>query len=183
MNKPKKILITSALILVLVVTVAVSAFSLLDLEATFMTAVTTTDAIAVNGTVDESVLLDESSEEAVTSEDVETSEVPDTTEEPPVTEAPYATVTVASVEMYNGNLVVVDRENPYSYRAATSYTPSELDKLSPSELSDLGFVSLYGNGSRLYLLRSRLIFLKTEAYQGFVRMMSDYLVYLWCNRY
>ncbi len=176
MNKTKKILIGAALIVVLIVLVGLSAFSLLYRDSTPTTTVEeTTDVLAVNGTVSSSTSADVTGDPPTSSgEDAVTTE-PATTAEPPVTEVPQTVVSVATAEMYTGSLVVVNQENPYSYRASSMYTPTELDKLSQSELSELGFVSLYGNKSSLYLLRSRLIFLKTEAYQGFVQMMTDYV--------
>lgn len=175
MDKTKKILIGVALVVALLVLIALSAVSLFRSDPP-QTADTTTDAIAVNGTLDDTTAADTTDEPPVTtSEEIPTTTVPETTEAPPVTEAPYETVSVASGEMYTGSLIVVNRDNPYCYRAASMYTPAELDRLSKTELSELGWVSLYGNKSNLYLLRSRLIYLKSEAYQGFFQMMSDYV--------
>lgn len=176
MNKTKKILIGAALIVVLIALVAVSSFSLLYSDSIPVdTTEDTTDALAVNGTVDSSTPVTTTDDTPTSSEEIEQTTVPVTTTEPPVTEAPHTVVSVATSEMYTGSLVVVNREHPYSYRASSMYTPTELDRLSQSELSELGYVSLYGNKSSLYLLRSRLIFIRTEAYQGFLQMMTDYV--------
>jgi len=176
MNKTKKILIGAALVVVLIVLVGLSAFSLLRRDPTpTVTTEDTTDALAVNGTVTSSDPATTTGNVPTSSDDTLQTTEPVTTLAPPVTEAPHTVVSVATSEMYTGSLVVVNREHPYSYRASSMYTPTELDRLSQSELSELGYVSLYGNKSSLYLLRSRLIFIRTEAYQGFLQMMTDYV--------
>lgn len=176
MNKTKKILIGAALVVVLIVLVGLSACSLLYRDtAPTTSAETTTDALAVNGTVSSSTDVTTNDSAPLSSVEPTVTSTPVTSAEPVVTEAPHTTVSVATSEMYTGSLVVVNRENPYAYRASSMYTPTELDRLSQSELAELGFVSLYGNKSSLYLLRSRLIFLRTEAYQGFLQMMTDYV--------
>ena len=177
MNKTKKILITAALVVLLALLIALSAWSLLREDAP-ETSATTTDAIAVNGTLDDGTSAPTTTAQSPTtsSDPAVTSELPvTTTAAPPVIETPFDTVSLPSGDMYTGSLIVVNRENPYCYRAASTYTPTELDRLTKSELAELGFVSLYGQKSTLYLLRSRLIFLKTEVYQGFLQMMTDYV--------
>lgn len=114
-------------------------------------------------------------------ESTETSQVPEsstpaTTALPPEPEKPsYVTVSLSSTDMYTGSLIEVNSQCPYSYKVASLYTPTELDKLSFSELSELGWSSLYTNKSGLYLLRSRLIYLKTEAYTAFNLMMTNFV--------
>ena len=180
MNKTKKILIGALLVVALIVLVGISAISILYRDSVpAVTTEDTTDALAVNGTLTSSQPITTTEDTPDSSTDVQTtepsvSEAP-VTEAPPVSEAPHTVVSVATSEMYTGSLVVVNRENPYAYRASSLYTPTELDRLSPSELSELGYVSLYANKSSLYLLRSRLIFIKAEAYQGFLQMMTDYV--------
>lgn len=104
------------------------------------------------------------------------STTPATTTLPPEPEKPkHVTVSLSSTDMYTGSLIEVSSQNPYSYKVASLYTPTELDKLSSSELSELGWSSLYTNKSGLYLLRSRLLYLKTEAYTAFNLMMTSFV--------
>ena len=180
MTNPKKILIGIALIVALLVLVGISAFSLFKGATPETSDTTTTDAVLVGGTVQDSDNVtpdtsDTSDTPLDTSEETpDTSDAPISTE-PPVTEAPYTTLPVMSSEMYTGSLIVVGKDSPYSYHAASMYTPAELDRLSKNELSELGWVSLYTNKSSLYLLRSRLIYLKSDAYTAFHQMMTDYV--------
>ena len=104
------------------------------------------------------------------------SSAPVTTAQPPEPEKPnYLSVSLASTDVYTGTLIEVNAQNPYSYKVASLYTPTELDRLSSSELSELGWSSLYTNKSGLYLLRSRLIYLKSEAYTAFNLMMTNFV--------
>ncbi len=171
MNKTKKILLGVMLALVLVLSVGISACSLQE-DKTPTTPTTSSDSIPVNGTPEST------SADTTASTLTPSSTVAGTTAlVPPVadTEKPYETVSVSTSEMYTGPTVVVNKEFPYSYRAATVYAPSELDRLSDAELAELGWVSLYRNKSDLFLLRSRLIFLRSETYRAFHQMMSDYV--------
>jgi len=104
------------------------------------------------------------------------SSTPATTALPPEPEKPkHVTVSLSSTDMYTGSLIEVSSQNPYSYKVASLYTPTELDRLSSSELSELGWSSLYTNKSGLYLLRSRLLYLRTEAYTAFNLMMTSFV--------
>lgn len=179
MNKVKKILIGSGLIVVLVVVIAICAVALFQSDSP--TLPDTTDALPAGGTpeitsseVPTSEVTPSDSSSSDPSADSE-SEPPVTSEDPTVTEDPYTVVEMPSSEMYTGSLIVVGKDNPYSYRASSIYTPTELDRLSKNELSELGWVSLYTGKGSLYLLRSRLIYLKTEAYTAFHQMMTDYV--------
>lgn len=95
---------------------------------------------------------------------------------PPVTEAPpeWETVALAGSEIYTGSLILVNASSPYCYRIASMASPGELDKLSDSVLSELGWTSLYANKTGDFLLRSRMLFLKSDAYAAFRRMMQTF---------
>lgn len=107
---------------------------------------------------------------------------PATTPTPPVTSVPdtapggdrFVTVAVSSGDVYTGSLILVNSESPYCYKVANLGTPTELDRLTPSQLAELGWASLYANKTGDYLLRSRLIFMRSEAYTAFNRMMADF---------
>lgn len=102
--------------------------------------------------------------------------LPETTALPPEPEKPsYLTVSLASTDIYTGSLIEVSAQSPYSYKVASLYTPTELDRLSSSELSELGWSSLYTNKSGNYLLRSRLIYLRSEAFTAFNLMMESFV--------
>lgn len=104
------------------------------------------------------------------------SSAPETTALSPEPEKPnYLTVSLASTDMYTGTLIEVSAQSPYSYKVASLYTPTELDRLSSSELSELGWSSLYTNKSNNYLLRSRLIYLRSEAFTAFNLMMENFV--------
>jgi len=108
--------------------------------------------------------------------DAAESSTPATTATPIEPEKPkHVTVSLSSTDMYTGSLIEVSAQNPYSYKVASLYTPTELDRLSSSELSELGWSSLYTNKSGLYLLRSRLIYLRSEAYTAFNLMMESFV--------
>ena len=115
-----------------------------------------------------------------------------TTAEPPATTTPtgttkatadtaakpeddFVTVTVSNTEMYTGSLILVDAGNPYCYKVANLHTPTELERLSATELSNLGWTSLYNNKNGNFLLRSRLIYLRNEAFSSFSLMMSSFV--------
>ena len=101
---------------------------------------------------------------------------PETTAPPFEPEKPnYLTVSLASTDMYTGSLIEVSAQSPYSYKVASLYTPTELDRLSSSELAELGWSSLYTNKSGNYLLRSRLIYLRSEAFTAFNLMMESFV--------
>lgn len=87
----------------------------------------------------------------------------------------FVTVTVSNADSYTGSLIQVDAKNPYCYKVASLYTPTELDRLSTSELSELGWASLYANKNGSFLLRSRLIYLRNEAFSAFSLMMSSFV--------
>ena len=180
MNKTKKILLGTAFILALVVLVALLSLSFAELIAESREPLDTTAAIAVNGSVTTTAPTPATSDAPATlqptvSEAPHTTEAPVTTDAPVISETPYDSITVSTLETNQGSLIAIDREHPYTYRASSLYTPAELDRFSESELAELGYISLYKGKSNLYLLRSRLIFLRTEAYQGFLMMMSDYV--------
>jgi len=165
----KKILIGCMLTLLLALMLILTSCSRVQTADT--TANTTDGAISVNGTLDES----DTTSADTTALPAKTTAVT-TTESPFVPEPkPYTTVAIASGEMYTGSLIGVDKEHPYCYRVTSMYTPQELDKLSEGELSELGWVSLYHNKDGNYLLRSRLIYLRSDAYRAFTAMMSDYV--------
>ncbi|MBQ7364373.1 MAG: hypothetical protein IJW46_02105 [Clostridia bacterium] len=168
----KTVLIGCMLALVLCLVAQFSACSRITAPNT--TVDTTSEALAVNGTVSQSD-SSETSEETLPPETTAPVTDDSITLPPTTEEKPYTTIAVPSSEMYTGSLIVVDRENPYSYRVASMYTPSELDRLSEGELSELGWVSLYANKGTSYVLRSRLIYLRAEAYRAFSQMMSDYV--------
>ena len=114
-------------------------------------------------------------ESTKTSDSLESS-APETTAAPTTPEQPkHVTVSLSSTDMYTGSLIEVSAQNPYSYKVASLYTPTELDRLSSSELAELGWSSLYTNKSGLYLLRSRLIYLRSEAYTAFNLMMTAFV--------
>lgn len=99
-----------------------------------------------------------------------------TTAHQPESEKPkHVTISLSSTDMYTGSLIEVNSQNPYSYKVASLYTPTELDRLSSSELSELGWSSLYTGKNGLYLLRSRLLYLRTEAYTAFNLMMTSFV--------
>ena len=87
----------------------------------------------------------------------------------------YHVISLSSTDMYTGSLIEINAQNPYSYKVASLHTPTELDRLSTSELSELGWSSLYTSKSGLYLLRSRLIYLRTEAFTAFNLMMTNFV--------
>ena len=102
--------------------------------------------------------------------------LPETTVLLPEPEKPsHLTVSLASTDIYTGSLIEVSAQSPYSYKVASLYTPTELDRLSSSELSELGWSSLYTNKSGNYLLRSRLIYLRSEAFTAFNLMMESFV--------
>lgn len=84
-------------------------------------------------------------------------------------------LSVSSSDIYTGSLILVNSSNPYCYKIASLYTPGELDKLSASALAELGWTSLYNNKTGNFLLRSRLIFMRTEAYSAFELMMQKFV--------
>ncbi len=87
----------------------------------------------------------------------------------------YVSVAVSSGDIYTGSLILVNSESPYCYKVASLRTPLELDRLSSAELSELGWTSLYNNKNGNYLLRSRLIFMRSEAYRAFDLMMANFV--------
>ena len=104
---------------------------------------------------------------------------PDTTAdtEPPVVDLgpKYISLASATAEIYTGNLIRVNEQSPYCYKVASLYSPAELDKLSASELAETGWASLYAGKNGNYLLRSRLIFLRSEVYSAFTLMMNSFV--------
>ncbi len=87
----------------------------------------------------------------------------------------YVSVAVSSGDVYTGSLILVNSESPYCYKVASLRTPTELDRLSASELGELGWTSLYANKNGNYLLRSRLIFMRTDAFRAFDLMMANFV--------
>ena len=138
---------------------------------------TTTQATIAATTPYVSVVTPEiTSPETTKPSDAAESSCPETTLAPSLPEKPsYVTVSLSSTDMYTGSLIEVSAQTPYSYKVASLYTPTELDRLSSSELSELGWSSLYTNKSGLYLLRSRLIYLRSEAYTAFNLMMTAFV--------
>lgn len=136
---------------------------------------TTTLAPIVTNAPDETEALPQSTAPE-SSKTPSTSVVPETTRSPAEPEKPkHVTVSLSSTDMYTGSLIEISAQNPYSYKVASLYTPTELDRLSSSELSELGWASLYTNRSGNYLLRSRLIYLKSEAFTAFNLMMESFV--------
>lgn len=75
--------------------------------------------------------------------------------------------------IHTGSLILVNASSPYCYRLSEIYTPAELDSLPSAKLAEMGYSSLYPSGDG-YLLKSRLIFLRTEACDAFKRMVSAF---------
>ena len=104
------------------------------------------------------------------------------TTEPPVTQtdedvAPvFQSVSIPSSEMYTGDLILVDKNRPYTYKLSSILSPAELDMLSGPALREKGFSSLYAEKNGDFFLRSRLLFMRSEAYTALEEMISAFAV-------
>ncbi len=129
-------------------------------------------------TADPTGVIDSSDE---TSSDLTDVFAPESSTEPEETEPAQTqpepqkdTITLAGSEIYTGSLILVNSASPYCYKIASLYSPTELDKLPGNTLNDLGWTSLYAHKTDSYLLRSRLLFLRSEVYTAFNRMMQAF---------
>ena len=104
------------------------------------------------------------------------------TTEPPVTQtdedvAPvFQSVSIPTSEMYTGDLILVDKNRPYTYKLSSILSPAELDMLSGPALREKGFSSLYAEKNGDFFLRSRLLFMRSEAYTALEEMISAFAV-------
>ncbi len=110
---------------------------------------------------------------AVTTKAEITTTAPVTTTPVPIQD--WENISLSSSDIYTGSLILVNSQSPYCYKIASLYTPTELDKLSSTELSELGWSSLYSNKTGNYCLRSRLIFMKNEAFSSFNLMLESFV--------
>ena len=93
---------------------------------------------------------------------------------PDIGDGEYDFITVDPGEAYNGNLILVNKTHTYAYKLTSLYTPSELDSLSSLTVRELGMRNLYSEKTGDYLLRTRLLYMKSEAFEAFTSMMKAY---------